>query len=229
MTGSGSSKPQRRTAARALAHAAVIVVIGAGVGVVDAFARPVKLTRATKDIELPIQPTHGTEAGTQAIADEPKPGPEAEPTKAPVAASDVPPAPPDTSTPPQANGFKPTPKSELPPGQITVAEAKQVFDSGQAGFIDTRAKDKFEEGHIPGAVRLDLESFAEGVPVKLGLFPDRNQTLILYCAGGHCDESERVAERLDGFGYTTVFIIHDGFPGWQAMGYEVEIGPEPYE
>ena len=37
--------------------------------------------------------------------------------------------------------------------------AKQVFDAGEALFVDVRSRDMFAAGHIPGAVSLPLGDF----------------------------------------------------------------------
>ena len=52
----------------------------------------------------------------------------------------------------------------------------------------------------------------------------RDATLVVYCNGGNCDESEQVAKLINGSGYQKVYVMHDGIPGWQAMGYPSEEG-----
>ncbi len=245
----GFREPSRRDRKwkRAFVHAAIILGVGAAIGVVDAQLRPVKLNRTVGTFAIDELPEglSGGERRPMANSDEPGTNPltnaatsaastasetttSANPAAGAVVGSTPVLAAPDPASPKSAGGFQFTPKDKLPSGQITVIEAKRAFDSGQASFVDARTKANYELGHIPNSVRLELASFAEGEPAKLGLLP-REMMVIIYCAGGHCDESERVAERLEGFGYSKIFIIHDGFPGWQAAGHAVEVGPEAFE
>ncbi|MBX3385431.1 MAG: rhodanese-like domain-containing protein [Phycisphaeraceae bacterium] len=224
--------------ARYIVQIAVIVGLGTVIGSADAIIRPVKLARTVEEFSLPTEGarpevTSGTVASdrTRAGADEPKPeamtdadsaGSSASKSSAegPVAAAG--------QSGGGTGGFQFTPKDRLKPGHITIEEARRAFDSGQASFVDARSKSRYEEGHIPGAIRLELADFVAGQPAKLALLP-REFMVIVYCGGGDCDESERVAERLEGSGYQRIFIIHDGFPGWKAAGHEVETGPEEFE
>lgn len=215
---------------RILAHAAIITIVGTAIGVVDAQLRPVKLGREVAEFDLGSPPAPAGDADVSGSDGSlpPEPSVQASP---PGEQPPVPPTATPTATPAAeggSGGFKFTPKSAMKAGHITIDEAKQAFDLQRASFVDARTKAKFEEGHIPGAIRLELADFIAGQPAKLGLLP-RELMVIVYCGGGDCDESERVAERLEGFGYRPIFIIHDGFPGWQAAGHDVETGPEEFE
>ena len=226
------------SASRILIHAFLLTGIGAAIGIADSQIRPVKLgrdlsaeldvgstdTTVTSPTPVPAVNPSGTTVptptpnpNTTPASKPPVPAPTPSTTTPSVAPSTAP-----TPSPPASSGFIPTPKDKLPKGQITLAEAKAAFDAGKTNFVDARTREFFAQGHIPGAIRLQLEDFQKGVPSKLALMPRENQTIV-YCAGGHCDESERVAEQLEGSGYSRIFIIHDGFPGWKSMGYEVEI------
>jgi rhodanese-related sulfurtransferase len=37
--------------------------------------------------------------------------------------------------------------------------AKQIYDSGEAVFVDARSREDYEEGHIKGAVSLPVGQF----------------------------------------------------------------------
>lgn len=225
MTNSLTPNPARESPRGIIIQAAAMIVLGGSIGVADAYIRPVKLERAKDEFTIPVAPTPVKPADTT---------PSSTPTQ-PVQPQPVAPQPNNPSPAPQPPGgaatsgttgaFVPTPKADLPKGQITLDEAKAAFDTGNVNIVDARARDKFAEGHLPGAVRLELKDFMDSVPAKLGLL-DRSKMVIVYCGGGHCDESERVAEQLEGSGFKPIFIIHDGFPGWKAMGYPVEVGED---
>jgi rhodanese-related sulfurtransferase len=122
-------------------------------------------------------------------------------------------------------GWKPAAQADMPAGQITLDQAKAYFDQGPPGVavVDARGKADYEAGHIKNAFRINLKSFENGDPPLLAMIP-RDATVLVYCSGGHCDESEHVADFMKNSGYKNVLVIHDGFPGWKAVGYPIETG-----
>lgn len=103
----------------------------------------------------------------------------------------------------------------------SVKEAKQIFDTGAAVFIDARSRQRFEAGHIPDAVSLPVGQFDELIETVLNRYP-LDQPIVTYCSGRTCEDSHRLSQFLLEFGYSDVRIFIDGFPGWQAAGYAVE-------
>ena len=84
---------------------------------------------------------------------------------------------------------------------------------GQATFLDVREQDEHDQGTIPGSVfipRGHLESQAE---TKL---PDRDQPIVVYCAGGN--RSAFAAETLQQLGFTDVVSMAGGFGRWKNEG-----------
>lgn len=210
-----------------------IVAIGAAIGVADAFVfRPISLTRETPP-ELPQglggatpRPDNTNPAVSPAPAiPTPTPTPTPTPPTPATTTSDVPavaPGPAAGAPAAAGGGFPFTAKDKMPAGHITVDEAKGLYDQG-ATFIDTRKSDVYQAGHVANAFRIELASFSGGDPPMLAMIP-RDAFIVAYCTGGHCDESEAVARMLDGSGYKKVYVMHDGFPGWQAKGFPVETG-----
>jgi len=207
-------------------QALVLASVGSAIGVIDAFRRPINLSRTTVDVNDLLKPT----TPPAAVAPTPTPPtptpapPMAKAEPAPTAAS-----PPTTATGtatgtvnPGDAGWKPTPEAALPKGQITIEQAKRLFDAG-AQFIDTRKKDEYEAGHVQNAFRIGLSNFQAGDPALLAMIP-RDSVVVAYCSGGQCDESEAVARMFSGSGYAKVFVLHDGFPGWKVMGHPVQTG-----
>lgn len=187
-----------------LGQAFAIIAIGAAIGAADAFAvRPITLTREAPP-DPPIKPIV-----------KPSEKPTEKPVEKPLTPAPVPAA---TTT------FKQTPKADLPPGQITIDEARALYDQ-QATFIDSRKLDPYKLGHVKGAWRMELTDFSAGDPQILALIP-RSSVLVVYCSGGHCDESEAVARMLTGSGYKSTYVMHDGIPGWTALGHPVTTGEE---
>jgi rhodanese-related sulfurtransferase len=177
-----------------LGQVIAIIAIGSAIGIADSLARPVKLTR---EAPPPIIPTPAT---PNSNPPSPIPTPAAAPTFVFATEADL--------------------KSK--PGQITVAAAKALFDQ-QAIFIDARKLDPYKLDHVKGAFRMAEEDFQFGNPPMLAAIP-RDATLVVYCSGGNCDESEQVAKLINGAGYQKVYVMHDGIPGWLAMSYPSEKG-----
>ena len=61
--------------------------------------------------------------------------------------------------------------------RIELVDAKSLYDSGEAVFIDTRSEDSFVLEHIKGALNIPLASLES----RLGEVPE-GKTLIAYCS-----------------------------------------------
>jgi len=103
----------------------------------------------------------------------------------------------------------------------TVDRARKLYDSGKYIFVDARSPEDYEEGHIKGAVSLPVGQFEE----KIAAFEERHPpqaSIITYCSGRTCLDSHHLAEFLLEFGYDSVTVFIDGFPGWEAEGHPIE-------
>lgn len=195
-----------------------ILALGGAIGVADAFLlRPVQFGRqAPPPIDL-TSPAAPKPEPAPAAPD--SPGVTAQPTQplpaAPVAQNAEPSA--------LEPAFTPSAKDKIPSGHITLDEAKAIFDAG-GSFVDTRRKEEYETSRVPGALRIPLADFSKGDPQALMLIP-REANVVVYCNGGACDESEKVAQMLNNSGYAKVYVLHDGMPGWAKFGYPTESGP----
>jgi len=113
----------------------------------------------------------------------------------------------------------------LPEGHISIADAYNHWENATATFIDTRTASIFAEGHIPGALNLSLEMTSDPTAVNNVLqWITPQDTIILYCKGGLCDESKNVGELLNGAGFQNTLILGDGYPGWVEAGHMTESG-----
>ena len=112
--------------------------------------------------------------------------------------------------------------------EIRTADTYQLWLTGEVVFIDARPQYQYIEGHIPYAYLIPVDSIDQG---RLGDMMeiggvDPSQRIVVYCEGGTCDASKLVALTLQDMGFTRIHIDMDGFPAWQAAGYEVETGPD---
>jgi sulfur-carrier protein adenylyltransferase/sulfurtransferase len=103
--------------------------------------------------------------------------------------------------------------------ELSPADARDLQAQG-ARLIDVREPGEHALGRPEGAVpvpRAQLES-------DPGAFhPDRDQTLLLICAGGR--RSMLAAERLAALGYTQLVSVAGGFDRWQSDGLPI-VGDE---
>ena len=99
--------------------------------------------------------------------------------------------------------------------------AKQIYDSGKAVFVDSRARDNYQDGHIKGAVSLPVGQFDELVEAFGEKYPT-DTFIIAYCSGRTCNDSHKLAQLLFNYGYVNVGVFLDGYPEWKAEGYPIE-------
>ncbi len=99
---------------------------------------------------------------------------------------------------------------------ISPEEARSVFESGSALFIDARAEFDFNLGHIPGAMNLPLKDF-DTKKSTLANLPN-NKSLVTYCDGTECNSSLELAVKLQAEGFNNVSVFFGGWRDWQAMG-----------
>jgi rhodanese-related sulfurtransferase len=99
--------------------------------------------------------------------------------------------------------------------------ARQIYDTGKALFVDARAREAYEDGHIPGAVSLPVGQFDEYID---SFFVENSPEgpIVTYCSGRTCEDSHKLAQLLLDIGFVDVRVFIDGFPGWEAKGYPIE-------
>jgi molybdopterin/thiamine biosynthesis adenylyltransferase/rhodanese-related sulfurtransferase len=105
--------------------------------------------------------------------------------------------------------------------QVTLDELKRRIDAREKfTLVDVREKEEWRAGFIPGALSLPRGFLEMQAEQKL---PDRNASIIVYCAGGV--RSALAALTLQDLGYTRVETANPGFVRWKDTGYEVETPP----
>jgi molybdopterin/thiamine biosynthesis adenylyltransferase/rhodanese-related sulfurtransferase len=109
-------------------------------------------------------------------------------------------------------------KSEIE--EIDAAGVKQLKDRGGSGeaIIDVREQDEYVQGYIPGATWIPRGYLELRIEEAV---PDRDQPVILYCAGG--TRSALAARSLRELGYTKVQSMAGGFTSWKRNGYPFDI------
>ena len=99
------------------------------------------------------------------------------------------------------------------------------YEQGLVVFVDARDDHHYQAGHIPGAWQFDHyraeNYFAAVLPVCLNA-----QTVVVYCAGGECEDSEFAAVMLRDAGVPreNLFVFAGGFTEWTGNKLPVETG-----
>ena len=121
-----------------------------------------------------------------------------------------------------------TPPKAPPRASDTVPldDAKALWGSGTAFFLDAREPRDYQAGHIAGALSLPIDEFDDHYPqVQPMLTPD--STIVAYCDGLDCDLSHRLMDRLHELGYHNVRLLVNGWTTWHTAGLLTHTGDQP--
>jgi len=102
--------------------------------------------------------------------------------------------------------------------EVSTEELRRILADGSAIVVDTRSREEFEAGHIPGARMLDAPASENVNAVERMVRGDKGAALVLYCNGPYCQASRRLAEQLVGAGFSNVRRYQLGIPIWRALG-----------
>ena len=91
-------------------------------------------------------------------------------------------------------------------------------DDQEVVVVDVREKHEWNEGHIPGAIHVP-RGFLE-LQIEEAV-PDKDKTVLLYCAGGV--RSLMAGQTLRQMGYKNAISMAGGFGQWKAGGYPFEM------
>ena len=120
-------------------------------------------------------------------------------------------------------------KDEIPtPKMVSFIDvASRFFNQPNVRFIDARDAGTYEAGHIPGALHIDAERLNGDPMVGAKVLADVPKThiLIVYCSGGQCDLSKRLASNLIARGFQKVLVFEGGWNEWLDEGQPTEEGP----
>ena len=126
---------------------------------------------------------------------------------------------PRTYVPPPLELVKERIEEVLPP------DAKQQLDAGEVALIDTRDPDKFEQGHLEGAV--NVPAGENGVDAHADNFAERiaevagGRAALLYCNTGN--RSARAADALvNEHGVEGARSLIGGITLWSDLGFPID-------
>ncbi len=96
---------------------------------------------------------------------------------------------------------------------VTYEQVKKIINNPEFIIIDARNPENYEKDIIGNAINIfpygDEQAMFESI---LNLPQDKK--LLIYCDGGNCDASHKLAEIIISLGYTKVFIYSGGWEEW---------------
>ena len=85
-------------------------------------------------------------------------------------------------------------------------------------LIEVLPQESFREFHIPGAINIPGDQLRNRIAE---VAPNKDKTVVVYCASPSCTASDRAAELLVEMGYTDVHDYRGGKSHWKEGGLPV--------
>jgi rhodanese-related sulfurtransferase len=102
--------------------------------------------------------------------------------------------------------------------EVDFREIKRRIDAREKMvLVDVREDSEWARGHLPGAMHLGKGVIERDVERA---FPDKDDTLVLYCGGGY--RSALAGDNLQKMGYTNVISMDGGWRAWVEAGFPTE-------
>lgn len=103
-------------------------------------------------------------------------------------------------------------------GKMTVEQVWARVEAKDGLHVyDANSKERFDEGHVPGAIWVDYKTLtAEALPAR------KDADIVFYCAREQCTASHKAARAAMDLGYTSVAVMPEGIKGWEAKQKPVE-------
>ncbi len=97
--------------------------------------------------------------------------------------------------------------------QVTTATASEVLAKPGMSVIDVRTPGEFAQGHIQGAVNIDVEDAA--FATNVGKLP-KDKPYFVYCRSGN--RSGVATSKMADLGFTEIYDLQGGITQWQNAG-----------
>jgi len=105
---------------------------------------------------------------------------------------------------------------------ISRTDLKNLIDSGKLlTIVEALPKQYYEAAHLPGAINIPHDEVQATAAL---LIPNKDGSVIVYCANTECQNSHIAAETLRKMGYSNVYEFTEGKKGWMEAGLPLETG-----
>lgn len=100
---------------------------------------------------------------------------------------------------------------------ITPTDAQKIIQGGDTAVIDVRTPEEFNEGHISGAININIydEDFSE----QVGALPKEKDYLVV-CRGGA--RSSQACSIMSDLGFKSLNNLEGGMVAWIGAGLPTE-------
>ena len=93
---------------------------------------------------------------------------------------------------------------------LTREHGKTLFETNTL-FVDARAEEYFENGHIPNAIcNDDINLLIEEIDSRIQV----DEGFIVYCSDDDCGSSEELAYKLQEQGFMCIYVFKGGWKQW---------------
>jgi rhodanese-related sulfurtransferase len=99
---------------------------------------------------------------------------------------------------------------------VELGSIKRLLRDRSVVFVDSRPRDEFDTGHLPGAVSLPWAEVEAGGVFTRPVLP-RDRPLVIYCANEFCESALRLGMALKG-DHANVAVFVDGYEAWWNAG-----------
>jgi len=100
---------------------------------------------------------------------------------------------------------------------VGVDEFEKMWKEKKGVVLDVRSAKEFQQGHIPGAVNIDVS--ATDFEKKIAEL-DKSQTYLIHCASGV--RSVRACDRMSRMDFKQLVNLQGGMKAWEKAGKQVE-------
>jgi len=87
-------------------------------------------------------------------------------------------------------------------------------------FVDVRPASNYDAGRILGAVNLPVDT--DLTKDSINVVVDQDAPVVIYCNGIKCGLSAKAIPMLVDWGYSEIYYLREGFPGWEQAGLPIE-------
>ncbi len=99
---------------------------------------------------------------------------------------------------------------------INYSQLKKYLNDPSFLIIDARNDIDYGNGHIENAINIDAYLMDQTEYFKQITMLPKDKILIIYCSGGNCDASEKLAKDILSFGFKNVLVYYGGWEEWKS-------------
>ncbi len=97
---------------------------------------------------------------------------------------------------------------------VSTEQVKRLVEQGGVILVDARNAEEFSQGTIGEAINIFPEDDGSHIEILYSL--PIAEKIVVFCSGGACDLSHRIADDLVMIGAEKVYLYEGGYEEWQA-------------